>query len=88
MRESDELAGLVRSLAAALATTGNTPTLSRLLNMALLEAAECLVRSGFAPERLHALGVAEDVAYFIDAKYHPTVSGISGSGRHLRLVGS
>jgi hypothetical protein len=94
MRERDRLVGIVQSLTEALEATRYKPLLNQLLGMALLEASECLVREGFEPARLNQLGVAEDVVYFVDAKYRPSPGGPAAvamprcGGPYLRLVGS
>jgi hypothetical protein len=93
MNERD-LVGIVQSLTEALEATRSKPMLNRLVGMALLEALECLVREGFESARLSELGVAEEVAYFVDAGYRPSPTGPGGAGMpgrggpHLRLVGS
>ncbi len=74
MSEREGLIGVVQSLATLLEATASTPVLNHLLGMALLEASEGLVRAGFEPTKLNDLGVAEDVAYFFDAKYRPSGS--------------
>ncbi len=91
MSEREGLIGIVQSLATLLEATASKPVLNQLLGMALLEASEGLVRAGFEPAKLNDLGVAEDVAYFFDAKYRTpgSNSGPSGPRRrvpYLRLV--
>jgi hypothetical protein len=93
MSECDRLVGVVQSLAEALEATRSKPTLNQLVSMAVLEASECLVRAGFEPTRLNELGVAEELAYFVDAKYRSRGElrpdgRPSRGGPHLRLVGS
>lgn len=89
MSEREGLIGVVQSLTTLLEATASTPVLNHLLGMALLEASEGLVRAGFEPTKLNDLGVAEDVAYFFDAKYRPSNSNSGPSPRrvpYLRLV--
>lgn len=94
MSERDRLVGVVQSLTGALKTTQSKPILNQLVSMAVLEASECLVRAGFEPARLNELGVAEELAYYVDAKYRPPGGKMapgrtpSGGVPHLRLVGS
>lgn len=94
MSERERLIGVVRSLTGAVEATRPDSMLNQILKMAILEAAECLVLAGFEPARLSELGVADEMAYLVDAKYRAS-EGMAGSGRgssrrapHLRLVGS
>jgi hypothetical protein len=92
MSESDRLIEVVQSLTDALAAARSKPVLYQLTSMAVLEAAEGLVQAGFEPARLHELGVPEDMAYFLDAKWRPLHRGPASAGSasrgtpHLRLV--
>jgi hypothetical protein len=94
MSECDRLVGVVQSLTRALAAIQSKPVLNQLVRMAVLEALECLVDAGFDPARLSELGVAEELAYFVDAKYRHADGQVSPAGApvrrgpHLRLVGS
>jgi hypothetical protein len=94
MSERDRLVGVVQSLTEALQATQSKPILNQLVSMAVLEASECLVRAGFEPARLNELGVAEELAYFVDAKYRISGGTVGPGGSpargvpHLRLVGS
>jgi hypothetical protein len=94
MSECENLAGIVLSLNELVAATSAKPTLNQLLGMALIEASECLVRAGFAPEMLGQLGLDEEVSYFLDAKYgpadaRPRTGACRSRGRpYLRLVGA
>jgi hypothetical protein len=94
MSECDRLVGILLSLKELVDATQAKSTLNQLVNMAFVEASECLVRAGFEPARLGELEVADELGYFLDAKYRPshTEPGTAGAGSrggpHLRLVGS
>ena len=93
MNERDYLIAVVQSLTDVLEATRSKPMLHQLVSMAVLEASEGLVRAGFEPARLNDLGVAEELAYFVDAK-SCVANGNIGPGDapsrvpYLRLVGS
>jgi hypothetical protein len=94
MSECDRLIQVVQSLTDVVEATRSKPMLHQLVSMALVEASEVLVRAGFEPARLNDLGVAEDVSYFMDAKYRAlragaeTVAAPARGCPYLRLVGS
>ena len=93
MNERDHLIAVVQSLTDVLEATRSKPMLHQLVSMAVLEASEGLgCCAGFEPARLNDLGVAEELAYFVDAK--SCVAGNIAPGDapsrvpYLRLVGS
>jgi hypothetical protein len=93
MSECDRLIGVVQSLTGVLEATRSKPMLHQLVSMALVEASEDLVRTGFEPARLCELGVIEEVAYLLDAECRPSPTGPGTAGTptpvrgpHLRLV--
>ena len=92
MSETRRLVRVVLSLVETLEATRQDPMLNQLVGMGILEASECLVREGFDPDGLPDLGVSEEVAYLIAAKFRPSKAGPGFNGRsrgvpHLRLVG-
>ena len=92
MSETRRLVRAVLSLVETLEATREDRMLNQLVGMAILEASECLAREGFDPDGLSHLGVSEEVAYLIAAKFRPSREGPGPSGRsrgvpHLRLVG-
>jgi hypothetical protein len=88
------LSGIVRSITGIAEATRSKPMLYQLLSMAVLEASESLVQAGFKPERLHELGVADEVAYFVEAKYRGGGAADDGTAPpspgtpYLRLIGA
>jgi hypothetical protein len=91
MKERDHLITVVQSLTDVLEATRSKPMLHQLVNMAVLEASEGLVRAGFEPARLNDLGVADELAYLIDAQYCVGSSNIGPGDApppvpYLRLV--
>jgi hypothetical protein len=95
MSECDRLIGVVQSLTGMLEATRSKPMLHQLVSMALVEAAEDLVRGGFEPARLCEFGVIEELACLLDAERRSRPEAGAPStptpGRgvpYLRLVGS
>jgi hypothetical protein len=92
MSETRRLVRVVLSLVETLEATRQDAMLNQLVGMAVLEASECLVQEGFDADGLSDLGVSEEVAYLIAAKFRPSRDGPGSNGRsqgvpHLRLVG-
>jgi hypothetical protein len=94
MKECDRLVAMLVSLQELIDAAASKSTLKQLLTMAYVETSECLVRAGFEAEKLAELGVADEVGYFLDAKYRDAnpQPGSAGArargGPHLRLVGA
>ncbi|MBV9392787.1 MAG: hypothetical protein JOZ84_00085 [Methylobacteriaceae bacterium] len=90
MSEQDRLVGILQALTSVREAARSHRLLHHLVGMAVLEASECLVQAGFAPDALAYLGVDEEIAYLVEVKRLSAErrQATSRGAAHLRLIGS